>query len=382
MIQVDTAQWGGNPLDTYQIWEQREILSYKLLDDACAVDLDLVNTIVKHCLDNTNFTWDRLDLVDQALVQKKLRSAGFTLTVYNLNTFPTSSTQLQSIITVSATPERIPEPSLPIISTVKELFLNYEKVILTITLFSGMAYYKFDLFWWALLASCVIANTVLIVIHDGWSHRAITPKNKWLGWFLEYYGYLYSVTTFRKIDHKKNMMVGHLVHHRYFYDTVKDNIYSGLMHNTWFQYLFMCNQVADIETTKFYEQQINQEYMGLYYKFDKFTKFMADNFRPVLAISHIILFLILGFKYYLYFVIMPLWYYGLFLHTFVEWLYWKVASDGRDLPFMYPLILGSSYHNLHHKYPERVIVGPRPLRYINPQYWFVKLFFKTDAEII
>jgi fatty acid desaturase len=371
---IDTTNWGGKPFDAYQIWEQREILSYQFKFDNPPI---FITQIVNSIITNTDLYWGELELLDQAYIQKSLRQHGIDLLIYNLTIFPKSTSEIIPY-TKNLNLKASLKEKLTKISIVREA----GSVWFTLLLIAGLIYYKFDLFWWSILASCAIANTALMVIHDGWSHNSITPRYRIMGYILDLYGYLFTATTLRKMNQRKIMSSGHLIHHRYFYDIDKDNIYSGLNHNNWFQYIFRFGLTHNKNNEKFFTEQTDKGFIPVYNKMDKINKWMENNTESMLAVAHVVLFLVLGLKYYMYFVLIPLWYYGIFLYRFVEWLFWKSASDGRDLPYTFPLILGNAYHNLHHKYPDKIIVGPKPLRYINPQYWFVKIFFKRHAEFL
>lgn len=376
MHNINTKNWGSKPFDEYQIWEQREILSYQWLDTPSIFITQIVNSITK----NKEFAWGKLELIDQAQIQKSLRQQGIDLLVYDLNTFPESTEEIKPYIKHLTLKKSVTEKIHSFIFQTKNLLRSCESVCFTLILIAGLIYYKFDLFWWSLLASCVIANTALIVVHDGWSHNSVTARHRILGYVLDLYGYLFTVATMGKTNQKKTMSSGHLIHHRYFYDINKDNIYSDLNHNNWFQYIFMFGITYDKKNVEFVDNQSTKDFIPIYNKMDSISKWMEDHTQALLGITHVVLFLLLGLKYYMYFVLIPVWYYGIFLYRFVEWLFWKTAIDGRDLPYTFPLLLGSAYHNSHHKYPDKIIVGPRPLRYINPQYWFVKIFFKRHAE--
>jgi hypothetical protein len=59
---------------------------------------DLINSIVKLTIANNDFSWKPLTLIAEAMVQQKLRSFGYELRCYNLNTFPINSKVLYNLI--------------------------------------------------------------------------------------------------------------------------------------------------------------------------------------------------------------------------------------------------------------------------------------------
>ena len=68
-------------------WEQRETISF---DEITTINISKIDTIVKNILtNNLEFNWLPLELIDEALIQKKLRDSGIDLLCYDLNIFPT-----------------------------------------------------------------------------------------------------------------------------------------------------------------------------------------------------------------------------------------------------------------------------------------------------
>lgn len=52
---------------------------------------DLVNNIIQNLINQQDFTWNQLSLIDEAYIQKSLRDQGIEIKCWNLNTFPTST---------------------------------------------------------------------------------------------------------------------------------------------------------------------------------------------------------------------------------------------------------------------------------------------------
>lgn len=376
---IDTTNWGGRPFEQYQRWEQREMLSF-LSNLPASTNMKKIKEIISAFRQHDNdYTWSQLDLNDEAWVQYLLRNNGFALQCYNLNKFPTS------IIDLCRLTKR-----LPVVEYIKlkwptnlyHRFLGVETVVYILIALAGLIYYKFDLIWWSLLASWAMANTALNVLHEYWSHGAITPRNRVFAWILEIYGYLITIATISDKKQRQDMTCAHHYHHRYFKDLSRDNINSNLENNNWFRYIFKFNMYVTPEINKFYAEESERDFAPIYNKFGRYTKFVCDHTRIVLFLVHLTLFLLLGIKYYLYFVIIPILFYDVMLYTVVEWTFWKFAKNDENLPILFPIILGSAYHNDHHRWPGAVIVGPRPWRYLNPQYWFIRIFFTTKSRII
>jgi hypothetical protein len=59
---------------------------------------DIVENIVNSTITDQEFSWGELNIVAEALIQYKLRVAGFDLQCYDLNAFPTNNSQLVSLL--------------------------------------------------------------------------------------------------------------------------------------------------------------------------------------------------------------------------------------------------------------------------------------------
>jgi hypothetical protein len=59
-------------------------------------EFNLLDQICKHTVDNTDFTWDPINIIAEAIVQQRLRALGYEIRCDGLNTFPTDSKTLYS----------------------------------------------------------------------------------------------------------------------------------------------------------------------------------------------------------------------------------------------------------------------------------------------
>jgi hypothetical protein len=55
---------------------------------------DILDKIVDSVISQTPYTWKDLNLISEAMIQKKLRDQGYEIKCYNLNKFPTNSEDL------------------------------------------------------------------------------------------------------------------------------------------------------------------------------------------------------------------------------------------------------------------------------------------------
>jgi hypothetical protein len=78
----------------YNTWKEKQ--KY-ILDD-----YQLVEKIVNTVITDQELSWGKLNLVTESLIQYKLKLAGFELQCFNLNSFPSNSTQLKQLLARTA----------------------------------------------------------------------------------------------------------------------------------------------------------------------------------------------------------------------------------------------------------------------------------------
>jgi hypothetical protein len=59
---------------------------------------NIINQIVEKTIKNESFSWDKLNIIHEAIIQKKLRDNGYEIKCYNLNNFPCSSLELYGLL--------------------------------------------------------------------------------------------------------------------------------------------------------------------------------------------------------------------------------------------------------------------------------------------
>jgi hypothetical protein len=57
-----------------------------------------IKNIVKFTVDNIPYTWEKLNVISEAIIQRRLRDAGYEIRCYNLNEFPTNSNDLYQLL--------------------------------------------------------------------------------------------------------------------------------------------------------------------------------------------------------------------------------------------------------------------------------------------
>ena len=119
-----------------------------------------------------------------------------------------------------------------------------------------------------------------------------------------------------------------------------------------------------------------------YKKLDIVQQFLETNAILILILTHIVFLWGLGIHYYLYFILVPMLTFEVLYYYFLEVVVHKIVKGDIDMPWTYPIMLNCAYHSTHHLQGDKLVLGPKPIRYLNPQYYFVRLFYKVKVEIV
>ena len=371
-MKINTKSWGNKPIEEFSRWEQREIYSYQDIDEQ-DTKLELVNKIVQVVNDSSDLNWaqDDLDLISESLIQKKLRdNNNLEIKCWKLDNFPTSIAELKLLV-YSATTSKL-KTKLQLRNITDSLWVPLSIIFSVI----GLIYYKFDLIGWCFLASYIICNTVTLIIHEKWAHNILVPKNRYVGYLLDFYAYFIShSTSFHSFNSPpKAGWVQHLYHHR-FYNTKNDHVKDELS-NGRLRYYFMWFMKIDQNLMRKHIKMVRKDYREMYNKLDKVEKFLENHSFKLVVISHIILFFTLGIHYYFYFVFLPCACFRNVLQLVESFCY------DEDNFWLFPLVLGHAYHASHHNNSNKLILGPAISKYLNIQFYFVKLFYHVRTEIL
>jgi len=60
---------------------------------------NVIENIVKSTISNIPYNWKKMNIISEAMVQKKLYDEGYKIKCFNLNEFPTNSIELKSLLT-------------------------------------------------------------------------------------------------------------------------------------------------------------------------------------------------------------------------------------------------------------------------------------------
>jgi hypothetical protein len=61
-------------------------------------EFDNINLILQHLDSDNVFSWNKLSIVGEAIVQSRLRAQGIEIACYNLNTFPSNTQDLKKVL--------------------------------------------------------------------------------------------------------------------------------------------------------------------------------------------------------------------------------------------------------------------------------------------
>lgn len=382
MKDIITDAWGGNPLSTYPRWEQREILSYQNIDRLATDNTDRINQIVDATCSEENMSWkaDDLSLIDEALIQRLLRINGMEMLCDGLDVFPLSSKALRAVTYMAPTANRIRDKwNLKLAPTLRNIlasvgrWLSYE-FMLTLVVLAGLAYYQFDLILISLLTAMVTANLAVSVTHYHWSHRLIQPRNKYLGYLFDLWAYL--VTN----DPIAIWTQGHRHHHRHRHG-VPDAQHFDLTTLSWWRYLLKFGYRENTALSDWMKSsEYEREGLENYHELDSTQRWMTDNLKLIKWSVHVSL-MMLSLKYYLYFMLVPMLYYRLAIIFCTDVIPHSWMGDRSSAAWTFPLCFENYLHNPHHESPGKLHFGPWFARIINPNYWFIRAFYRTKVDI-
>ena len=244
--------------------------------------------------------------------------------------------------------------------------------LLTVFVISTVIYYGADLLLWAMLMSWLVFNCVSLIIHIGWSHNYLIPKNKVFKFILDILGYLTTLPSRKGTSPKVFWKYIHPIHHRYWKDPEKDYLQWELNHNHWLRYLF----TVDAR----HRQSLN--HWGDH--FNLHESFIDRHFNLVVISLHLLFLFLLGFKYYFYFVLFQIWAFErqmALVGEIVPHINKHTQEEEHDQPLLFPFYGESAYHVSHHKNPTELNLGPGWTKYLNIQYYFVKLFYNINPKV-
>jgi hypothetical protein len=317
---------------------------------------------------------DDLDLISEALIQKKLRDKNnIEIKSWKLDNFPISIAELKLLFDYPATTESKTKIRFDFYTHIKlAKLLDYKNTFLTIIIIAGLIYFQCDLLGWALLLAWVISNLVFLNLHEKWAHGYIQAKNKFLDIILDLTTYFFytKIPIIHKID-LENAYNYHFSHHKH-WQMSKDIVHYQLENNNFWTFNFGDIKQVDNESN----------YMSIRKTTDNQTNIEAtfiNRYQQIIVlILHLLLFFLLGFKYYFYFVVLQIWLANVYDRLFIEYIPHKLLKNKFDIPILIPIVgTAGALHNEHHIKNKHILDDSGLLRkYLNPHYYLVKLFFR------
>ena len=391
------THWGDTPVDQIPLWEVRDILShghYELTSD----ENELVDLIVKHTIKKIPYTWstEKLTIIGEAKIQYLLRSKGYDLKCFDLNVFPTSSTELATNlrqlsitlgvrVTVEGKLREIYKNMSAKISQISNNITGHDYIIYGtyIGLIYALTVAPWVLFPIALLVGWIICNCITMTIHEDWVHDLITPRNRLSAFIFNYMGYV--LWGIKRIEWRYRHIDHHLI-----WKTPVDPYISWKGFSGW--YIALTNLPFNGPASKqlfadpAYIEYRRNYYNGLKAYYPKYlnsltpeSQFLEKYDAFILPLTHIAFFFAFGAVNYIYFFLLQCFLFRKYITVFDEIVTHHndlSREEESDQTHWFPICCGTAYHTTHHRNPTMVVLGPGWMKYVNIQYYFTRLFYK------
>lgn len=392
------TQWGDTPVDQISAWEVRDILSMDVQYTLTLHESELIELIVKRTLKEIPYTWnaDELSIIGEAKIQYLLRSRGYDLKCFDLNTFPTSSTELATHLrqksialevstTVGGKLRQIYKNMSAKISQISNNITDYNYIVYGtyIGLIYALTVAPWVLFPIALLVGWVICNCITMTIHEDWVHDLITPRNRLSAFIFNYMGYV--LWDIKRIYWR----YGHKDHHQIWKTPVDPYIswkdYSGwriALTNLPMEGPSNKRLLADpafIEYRRKYVDGIIEYYPRYLNSLTPENQFLEKHQTIIIPLTHMAFFFAFGAVNYIYFLLLQCFLFRSYIIVFDEIVTHhndKTREEESDQTHWFPICCGTAYHTTHHNNPTMVVLGPGWIKYVNIQYYFTRLFYK------
>lgn len=356
--------YNSKTLDQCSAAELREALSYYYHTKS---DNPLVVRILDAVKYNTSFSWcqPELSLIDEAYLVKLLREAGYELPLFE--DFPNNSFDLRtkSKKTVPVTKFKKLRDQF---EGIKRKFIGEQHYFSGTFVIAGLIHFSnWHLFIWLIFLTWVLWAIIEFPKHDYFEHRYVIARNETIRHTIDFILYLVHPGMYAD---RSGWLATHVNHHKHWKGekdvfTTKLNDFKEIVINI-FQWRFFAKP-NPVELNKIIKEHQSCAWIFQY----------IPEIRMFLFLSIILLF---GFENFFYLVLIPVtskiifdgqhdWY----LKKFGERNYW----------FLFPITLNQSWHLYHHEnyrvVPRTwndIFLGPRWVKYINPQYYVARLLFK------
>jgi hypothetical protein len=226
---------------------------------------------------------------------------------------------------------------------------------------------------YALAVGYVLSNCMTMVIHEYWVHQHLQPKNRIIGFIFDYVGHLV-------VSDRVAWVYTHAYHHKH-WKSARDVEVTSMMATHWIYYFMVASPVHG---NPYHIAAITAQQESATNRLLPESRFLQQHIVAITFISHLVLLLIFGFTAYVYFVLFQIWLFHKYIVGFNELVTHynnKTQEEEVDIPYLFPICCGTAYHKSHHALTDSIILGPGKIKYLNIQYYFVKLFYNITAKV-
>jgi hypothetical protein len=347
-------------IEEFAVWELRESLSHieptTLSRSMSKNQKSEVDYIVASVLSTNLVDWTSLTLLQEASIQRALIDNGYEIRCYALDIFPTSVTELLGLLIQSTCSE-----SKVVSKSIWITMNNYSGSAIAVVTVGYIAFF-FDIYLLltAILVSHLLSYITQILDHDWCTHRYILPKNSIINILCRAWIMI--------MTHDPNTFPAiHMAHHVHWLND-KDPIHTNVTSS---------GQLASLLNVICSFPSLTPAAL---------TKPNAKLQIGLLLLTYVTIWIVFGFTYVVYFCFLSkLWHNAL---TLIPDITLYALKKQQNFPWLWPLILRDAWHYEHHikyhhkHYPkiEDLFHGPSWLKYLNFEYYFMKLFFKGRKD--
>jgi fatty-acid desaturase len=372
-------------------WEQRDILSHSNYLVISSDEHLLISKIISNLIIGTDCAWDHaaLSLNGEAYLQKSLRMRGYNLYCANLNILPHSTSELSQYIanysqklqissTIESAKYRISDGVKYIYNSIIKFLFSIASstrgVSSTVLIVALLLWFSdINYFIGALVVGYIFSNCMTLVFHEHWVHRQLSPKNRIVGFIFDYLCHL--------IVHDRIFWIySHTYHHRH-WKTTQDIEVNAMLAGSWLYYFIFASPVHGNLTHRAGADASCAEVMS---QLNPESQFLQKYVTEITLATHLIFLLIFGLSVYTYFLLFQIWIFHKYIVVFDELVTHynnKTRDEEVDNPYLFLICCGTAYHKSHHTLFNSIILGPGKLKYMNIQYYFIKLFYNITAKV-
>jgi len=353
-------------------WEYREALSfftYSKVGSSQSLSLIQLDKICESIINNIDYSWTDLTLVDEAEIQKQLRKRGYELRCFELNTFPIDSQSLNKLLIKSKITSNFKEKWHSLI-----LSISWNGSWLTPILIISLLFANINV-WQTLLVAYILAAALSTLGHNYILHNTnLTFKNK----VLEFIGLV--LLYFYVFDVRPGGRAYHTYHHR-LWRTNDDPLVNDMKTNVFFYILSYPNRILQQNSL------LHNHYADEPEAQPTFNKYLLEYRWRIFFLVVVLWIGIFGFSNWVAFHLIPMWAISVIYSKSFDVIFhgphtWENYSREKDIPWLMPIMFGSAFHITHHIYPNDLYFGPGKSRYFNLEYWLTLFFFDVSKTKI